>query len=214
MEEANSRNNFQNPEIFGSSVRKDGWRCSRLWKRSPASSVCHVSRVHGHISTDQRCAESRTRGTRKGGKDAGRGGGETAIILLILGEDELSREQNSPRRDKQLPPLRRWHTNCFFNTDVFYTFPLLSLALSFSRGERRISYTILAQSFNCIHISCRVKVVRGSWKRSIGIERSACNHVGWVGRSWKERFGFERSILEFWNFRSFENSFSGSLELT
>lgn len=144
----------------------------------------------------------------------GRGGGETAIILLILGEDELSREQNSPRRDKQLPPLRRWHTNCFFNTDVFYTFPLLSLALSFSRGERRISYTILAQSFNCIHISCRVKVVGGSWKRSIGIERSACNHVGWVGRSWKERFGFERFILEFWNFRSLENSFSGSLELT
>lgn len=66
-----------------------------------------MSRVHGHISTDQRCAESRTRGTRKGGKDAGGGGGETAIILLILGEDELSREQNSPRRDKQLPPLRR-----------------------------------------------------------------------------------------------------------
>lgn len=39
-------------------------------KRSPASSVCHVSRVHGHISTDQRCAESRTRGKgRRRGRD-------------------------------------------------------------------------------------------------------------------------------------------------
>lgn len=101
-----------------------------------------------------------------------------------------------------------------FLTPTCFTLSPSSPSLFPSLEERDVYLILSSQSFSCIHISCRVKVVRGSWKRSIGIERSACNHVGWVGRSWKERFGFERSILEFWNFRSFENSFSGSLELT
>lgn len=91
-------------------------------------------------------------------------------ILLILGEDELSREQNSSWRDKQLPPLRRWHTNCFFNTDRTTVFYAQTFCLFF---QPLVVYAIIAR----FHVA---SIFFAQWKLPedvVTTKRSLCNQV-------------------------------------